>query len=80
MMHYIFLMASIHEEYAFFSVIAGVLLLLVNYVIFTVYDRIGQAAELHSQNRLYEQQLNLCSRQAEERRVTILNYAGCDMT
>ena len=67
MMHYIFLMASIHEEYAFFSVIAGVLLLLVNYVIFTVYDRIGQAAELHSQNRLYEQQLNLCSRQAEEK-------------
>ena len=67
MMHYIFLMASLYEEYAFFSVIAGVLLLLVNYVIFMVYDRIGQTAELHSQNRLYEQQLNLCRHQAEEK-------------
>ena len=51
----------------FFSVAAGILLLLVNYVIFTVYDRMGQAAELQSRNRLYEQQLDLCSHQAEER-------------
>ena len=46
---------------------AGILLLLVNYVIFMVYDRMGQAAELQSRNRLYEQQLDLCSHQAEER-------------
>lgn len=72
MMHHIFLMAASHAEYFFFSVVAGILLLLVNYVIFTVYDRIGQAAELQSRNRLYEQQLDLCSHQAEERELHYL--------
>lgn len=67
MMHHILHMAAFHTEYSFFSVAAGILLLLVNYVIFTVYDRMGQAAELQSRNRLYEQQLDLCSHQAEER-------------
>lgn len=67
MMHHIFLMTALYAEYSFFSVAAGILLLLVNYVIFMVYDRMGQAAELQSRNRLYEQQLDLCSRQAEER-------------
>lgn len=67
MMHHIFLIVASHTEYSFFSFISGILMLLVNYVIFTVYDRIGQAAELQSLNRLYEQQLDLCSRQAEER-------------
>ena len=74
MMHYIFLMAGFHEEYSFFSVVSGILLLLVNYVIFTVYDRIGQAAELLSRNRLYEQQLDLCSHQAEERELHYLEF------
>lgn len=67
MMHHILLMAASREEYALFTVTAGILLLFVNYVIFTVYDWMGRAAELWSQNQLYEQQLNLCSRQAEER-------------
>lgn len=67
MIHNILLMAAFHQEYAFFSVIAGILLLLINYVIFMVYDQMGKAAELQSRNRLYEQQLELCSRQAEER-------------
>ena len=67
MMHHILHIAAFHAEYSFFSVAAGILLLLVNYVIFTVYDRMGQAAELQSRNRLYEQQLDLCSHQAEER-------------
>lgn len=67
MMHNIFLMAASHMEYSLFSITVGLLLLLVNYVIFTVYDGMGQAAELQSRNRLYEQQLDLCSHQAEER-------------
>lgn len=67
MIHNILLMAAFHQEYALFSVIAGILLLLINYVIFMVYDQMGKAAELQSRNRLYEQQLELCSRQAEER-------------
>ena len=72
MMHHIFLMAAFHAQYSFFSVVAGILLLLVNYVIFTVYDRMGQAAELQSRNRLYEQQLDLCSHQAVERELHYL--------
>ena len=72
MMHHIFLMAAFHAEYSFFWVVAGILLLLVNYVIFMVYDRMGQAAELQSRNRLYEQQLDLCSHQAVERELHYL--------
>lgn len=72
MMHHIFLIAAFHAEYSFFSVVAGILLLLVNYVIFMVYDRMGQAVELQSRNRLYEQQLDLCSHQAEEQELHYL--------
>lgn len=50
-----------------FSVTASFLLLIVNYVIFEVYDWISRNAELRGQNRLYAQQLELCSQQAEER-------------
>ena len=72
MMHHIFHMAAIHAEYSFFSVVAGILLLFVNYVIFTVYDQMGQSADLQSLNRLYEQQLDLCSHQAQERELHYL--------
>ena len=72
MMHHIFHMAAVHAEYSFFSVAAGILLLLVNYVIFTVYDQMGQSAELKSRNRLYEQQLDLCNHQAAERELHYL--------
>ncbi|TCL54992.1 GHKL domain-containing protein [Kineothrix alysoides] len=66
LMHYIFLIAYIHREYSFFAVSAGILLLLVSYVIFEVYDWMARDAELREQNRLYEQQLELCGRQAQE--------------
>ena len=72
MIHNIFHMVAIHAEYSFFSVAAGILLLLVNYVIFTVYDQMGQSADLKSRNRLYEQQLDLCNRQAAERELHYL--------
>lgn len=72
MMHHIFHMAAVHAEYSFFSVVAGILLLLVNYVIFTVYDQMGQSADLQSRNRLYEQQLDLCNHQAVERELHYL--------
>lgn len=67
MMHHIFLIAAAHSEYMIFSVIASFLLLVVNYVIFEVYDWISRNAELREQNRLYVRQLELCSQQAEER-------------
>lgn len=67
MMHHIFLIAAVHNEYMIFSATASFLLLVVNYVIFEVYDWISRNAELREQNRLYAQQLELCSQQAEER-------------
>ncbi len=67
MMHHIFLIAAVHSEYMIFSATASFLLLVVNYVIFEVYDWISRNAELREQNRLYAQQLELCSQQAEER-------------
>lgn len=66
-MHHIFLIAAAHSEYIIFSVSASFLLLIVNYVIFEVYDWISRDSELREQNRLYAQQLELCSQQAEER-------------
>lgn len=66
-MHHIFLIASAHNEYAMFSATASFLLLVVNYMIFEVYDWISRDAELREQNRLYAQQLELCTQQAEER-------------
>lgn len=71
-MHHIFLITSTHNEYVTFSITASLLLLLVNYVIFEVYDRISHDTELRELNRLYEQQLELCSQQAEEREKSYL--------
>lgn len=67
MMHHIFLIAAVHNEYVIFSATSSFLLLVVNYVIFEVYDWISRNAELREQNRLYAQQLELCTQQAEER-------------
>lgn len=66
-MHHIFLIAAVHSEYMIFSATASFLLLVINYVIFEVYDWISRNAELREQNRLYAQQLELCTQQAEER-------------
>lgn len=66
-MYHIFLIAAVHSEYMIFSATSSFLLLIVNYVIFEVYDWISRNAELREQNRLYAQQLELCTQQAEER-------------
>ncbi len=66
-MHHIFIIAAAHSEYAIFSATASFLLLIINYVIFEIYDKISRNAGLREQNRLYAQQLELCSQQAEER-------------
>ena len=67
LMHHILLIAMKYEVYFSFAMIASVFLLLLNYVIFEVYDWMAQEAELIKKNQLYEQQLELCRRQAEER-------------
>lgn len=66
-MHHVFLITATHKQYTFFSATASFLLLIVNYIIFEIYDWVSQNAELQQQNRLYAQQLDLCNQQAEER-------------
>ena len=69
-MHNIFLIVSMHPEYSVLSVTASLMFLLMNYVLFEIYDWIRHDTELREQNCLYEQQLDLCSQQAEERKST----------
>lgn len=52
LMHQIILIAAKYNEYSWFSMATSLLLLLVNYVIFEVYDWMSWDAELKSQNRL----------------------------
>ena len=65
-MNWIFLIASKRNEYGSFAIISGVFFLLMNYIIFEVYDQISYEAELKAQNRLYCKQLELCSAQASD--------------
>ena len=62
----IFLIATHHHEYNDFAVISSAFLLMMNYIIFEVYTWMSRDAELKSLNKLYGQQLELCSRQAAE--------------
>lgn len=71
-MHNIFLIASKYPEYSTLSVSASLMFLLINYVLFEIYDWIRHDTELREQNCLYEQQLDLCSQQAEERENTYI--------
>ncbi|MCR5835321.1 MAG: GHKL domain-containing protein [Lachnospiraceae bacterium] len=65
--HNLFLISGKHNNYAIFSASASFLLIISNYVIFEIYDWICKNAELREQNRLYSQQLDLCTHQAVER-------------
>lgn len=67
MIHHIFLISAVYRKFMIFSITASFLLLIANYIIFEVYDRVSRNIELREQNRLYMQQLELCSQQAEER-------------
>lgn len=67
LMHNIFLITSQHKEYAVFAIISSLLLLLLIYMIFEVYDRMADDAEAQEKNLLYEQELDLLNRQAQER-------------
>lgn len=67
LMHNIFLITARHEEYTPFAIISGLLLLLLIYMIFEVYDRMVDDAEAQEKNLLYEQELDLLNRHAQER-------------
>ncbi|MBO4456534.1 MAG: GHKL domain-containing protein [Butyrivibrio sp.] len=66
LMNQIFLIATHHGEYDNFAVISSIFLLMINFIIFEVYTWMSRDAELRSLNKLYGQQLELCSRQAAE--------------
>lgn len=51
----------------FFFLITTILMILVNYITFEVYDKLGIQQETEKQNLAYEQQLALCNKQAAER-------------
>lgn len=86
-MHNIFIIAAVYDEFSKFSAFASLMLLFVNYVVFEIYDWMSRDAVVREQNRLYVQQLELCSRQAEERESLYLeirrlrhdmkNYLSC---
>lgn len=42
-------------------------MLMINYITFDIYDRLGNHAEMEKRNLAYEQQIVLCNRQAMER-------------
>lgn len=50
-----------------FFLLTPVLMLLVNYIIFDVYDKLGNQLETEKKNLAYEQQITLCNKQAAER-------------
>ena len=67
LMHNIFLITAQHEEYSPFAIISGLILLLLIYMIFEVYDRMVDDAEAQEKNLLYEQELDLLNKHAQER-------------
>lgn len=67
LMHNIFLITARHGEYATFAVISGLLLLLLLCMIYEVYERMAEDAEAREKNLLYEQELDLLNRHAQER-------------
>ena len=51
----------------FFFLITTILMIMVNYVTFDVYDKLGRQQETEKRNLAYEQQIALCNKQAAER-------------
>lgn len=51
----------------FFFSITTILMLLINYIAFDVYDHLGNNIEIERKNFAYIQQIDLCNRQAAER-------------
>ncbi|MEE3494245.1 MAG: GHKL domain-containing protein [Butyrivibrio sp.] len=66
LMNKIYMISTRHHQYNDFAAISSVFLLLINFIIFEVYSWMSRDVELKSLNKLYGQQLELCSRQAAE--------------
>lgn len=68
-MHNIFIISNHYTDQLLFSFISGILIFLINYVIFEVFESLAEKTEYQKKTLLYEQQLNLCNQQAKEREV-----------
>lgn len=64
--HNTFYLTSQSQRNVFF-LITTILMILVNYVTFDVYDKLGSQQETEKKNLAYEQQIALCNKQAAER-------------
>ena len=64
--HNTFYLTSQSQRNIFF-LITVILMILVNYITFDVYDKLGKQQESEKKNLVYEQQIALCNKQATER-------------
>lgn len=55
------------QEYRWFTLICASILLCMNIIIFSVYEKISEYMEIRKRNLLYEQQLDLCNQNMAER-------------
>lgn len=67
LMHHIFLIVAEHMEYSAFAISSSLILLMLDYTAFEVYEKMTKDANAQERNCLYEQELELLSRQTEER-------------
>lgn len=58
---------------SFVFLITSVMMLFINFIIYIIYDKIMDGMVIERQNCLYEQQLNLCSKQVTEREEAMLD-------
>lgn len=64
--HNTFYLTSQNQKNIFF-LLTTILMILVNYVTFDVYDKLGSQQETEKRNLAYQQQIALCNKQAAER-------------
>lgn len=64
--HNTYLLTSLAGNTLFFT-LTTILLVIINYISFDMYDKLGTHIEIEKRNLAYEQQLDLCNKQAAER-------------
>lgn len=64
--HNTFFLTARNQRNIFF-LLTAVFMILVNYIVFDVYDKLGSQLDTEKKNLVYEQQIALCNKQAAER-------------
>lgn len=67
LIHNIFLIAFQNRIYISFAIISSLLLLIISYVIFEIFNWMEYDSEIKEQNRIFEQQLKICDQQTAEK-------------